>query len=76
MVITGQGSCLYISIPLQSTDIYHAVHEQYKLNTTTANNNNNSKPTTTMTTTTADIPIRLLRGQVAGEEETRRILIE
>ena len=45
MGITGQGSCLFSSIPLQSTDIYHVVHGQYKLNTSTS--------TTTTTTTTA-----------------------
>ena len=56
MGITGQGSCLYKSVELKSTDIYHVVHQQYKLNnntsTTTTNNNNYSNPTTMTTTTT------------------------
>ena len=34
MGITGQGTCLYSSRELKSTDIYHIIHEQYKLNTT------------------------------------------
>ena len=49
MGITGQGKCLYSSTELKSTNIYHVVREQYRLNTTTTTNNNNSNTTTTTT---------------------------
>jgi len=43
MGIMGQGTCLYSSRELKGTNIYHVVHEQYRLKTTI----NDTTPTIT-----------------------------